>query len=560
MKTVQDLQQTLRHLEGRGYKAYRDLERQYQFPEFTLIFDRIQGDPFATPSQVRVQVPQSVAAFPPALSSSASRAVALRDYLTRQIAQAVSGRVRGAGSGNSGLIAIATPTQAILERTAVIITPEVIEARLQIGLPAWGRRIAGAVAVALLCEQLPQLVGQTLNYASLNPRAIQQHLETAEDADWLRGQLKKQNLVAFVADGAILPRRSGIDERPLAEAAQPFDSPPSLRMTFECPHQGRVTGMGIPAGVTVIVGGGYHGKSTLLHALQFGIYNHIPGDGRERVMTCATAVKIRAEEGRQISGVDLSPFINRLPQNRSTQDFTTANASGSTSQAANILEALEIGTELLLMDEDTAATNFMIRDRRMQALIAKDKEPISPFIDQVRRLYTDHGVSTILVMGGSGDYFDVADTVIALENFCPREVTAEARAIAQQYPCDRTPEADVSFDSQPKRWLPSPLLPLDGEAHRLKVRDRTLMLGKTPVDLCGLEQLIEPGQYRAIAIALSNLHHQHLPPNTPLAETLHQLIATIHTQGWDALCPFPQGDLAQIRPLELAAAIDRLRR
>ncbi len=557
MTTAQNLQQLLLRLDGKSYKAYRDLERQYQFPGFMLRLDRIQGDPFATPSQIRVQVPHGVAAFPAALFQTASRAVALRDYLTRQIHQAAQAHPRSQGSGNSGLIAIAPPSQAIVNRSAVLITPNGIEARLQVGLPARGRRIAGSEAAVLLCEQLPQLVRQTLNYAHLNAAAIEQHVEAAEDADWLRGQLAPRGLVAFVADGARLPRRSGIDERPLGAAALAFSSPPALRVTFECPHQGCLTGMGIPAGVTLIVGGGYHGKSTLLQAIQFGIYNHIPGDGREWVVTCPTAVKIRAEDGRPITGADLSPFINHLPQNRSTHSFATTNASGSTSQAANILEALEIGTQLLLIDEDTAATNFMIRDRRMQALVAKAKEPITPFIDQVRSLYADHGVSTLLVMGGSGDYFEVADTVIAMEDYQPREVTAAAHAIAQRYPSDRTLEGPMTFPPLPMRSLPCPLL--ERVDRRPKVREHTLIWGKTQVDVSGLEQLIEAGQRRAIAAALMYLHHQALPGDTPLVEALYHLIHTLQTQGWDVLCDIPPGDLTQIRALELAAAIHRLR-
>ena len=153
---------------------------------------------------------------------------------------------------------------------------------------------------------------------------------------------------------------------------------------------------GFPQGITLIVGGGFHGKSTLLNALEAGVYNHKPNDGRELVITDPDVVKIRAEDGRSVSGVDISPFINNLPFGQETTQFSTENASGSTSQAANIMEALECEELLrMLVDEDTAATNFMIRDQRMQQLIAKDKEPITPFIDRVRQLYNEHNVSTI---------------------------------------------------------------------------------------------------------------------------------------------------------------------
>lgn len=399
MATQGDLRQQLLRLDQQSYKAYKAIQRCYTFPAFTLIIDRVQSDPFATPSQCRVQLPQAIAGFPPHLYSTPSREIALRDYLTRQFD--CSARVRPSlqGTGNSGLIAVTHPGQAILERTSVMITQERVELRFVAGLPGFGRRVAGHQATWMLCDELPQLVEHTLNYCHLDPAAIQRHVETAEDADWLRQQLEARGLVAFVADGAVLPRRSGVDQRPLQDQL-PFMSPGSLKVEFSCPNQGRVTGMGVPAGVTLIVGGGYHGKSTLLSAIALGVYNHIPGDGRERMVTHPATVKIRAEDARSIAGVDIPPFINHLPQGRSTIQFSTQNASGSTSQAANILEALEVGARVLLVNEDTAATNLMIRDRRMQALVAKVKEPITPFIDKVRQLYSDYGVSTVLVMGG----------------------------------------------------------------------------------------------------------------------------------------------------------------
>ncbi|NJO66808.1 MAG: hypothetical protein HC832_04895 [Leptolyngbyaceae cyanobacterium RM1_405_57] len=437
----QRLYQQLLQLDQRSYKAYKQIAGVYQFPGFELSIDYVQGDPFASPSRLRVQIPQTysqrtdsrIKSFPEELYRSHSREVALRDYLTRQFAQ-VAAEVRGRrGSGNSGLIAIAPTSQQVLERTSVLITSKQLEARFVVGLPARGRTVLGKQAAELLCDDLPLIVDRALNYAQLNSAELQRHVETVEDADWLRQQLAERGLVTFVANGAILPRQSGVDDRPLTTHALPFQSPDSLQVSFHRPNQGEIGGMGIPAGITLIVGGGYHGKSTLLRAIALGIYNHIPGDGREFVLTDPAAVKIRAEDGRSISGVNISPFINHLPQGRSTEQFSTENASGSTSQAANIMESLEAGATVLLVDEDTSATNFMIRDRRMQALIAKAKEPITPFVDKIRQLYQDYRVSTILVMGGSGDYFDVADTVIAMTDFQPQEVTEQAKAIAQQY-------------------------------------------------------------------------------------------------------------------------------
>ena len=568
----QDLRQLLLELDGQGYKAYKEIRGSYEFPNFTFIVDRVQGDPFATPSQCRVKLPQTVAGFARELYCNPSREIALRDYLTRQFDQATQHRQQR-GTGNSGLIAITRPGQAILERTSTFITYKEVELRFSVGLPAFGRRIAGQQAAAMLCDDLPQLV-RTLQYRNLHAVAVKRHIETAEDADWLRQQLTAAGLVAFVADGAVLPRRSGVDERPLQDPVL-FQSPDSLRVEFTCPNAGLVTGMGIPSGVTLIVGGGYHGKSTLLRAIELGIYNHVPDDGRERVVTNPAAVKIRAEDGRSIVGVNISPFINHLPQGRSTTQFCTQNASGSTSQAANIIEALEAGTQLLLVDEDTSATNFMIRDRRMQALISKDKEPITPFIDKIRQMYTDYGVSTILIMGGSGDYFDVADTVIAMADFQPQEVTAKAKAIAKQYATDRPAEGGKQFGEIAPRLLLLDINPSFGQQPRQstefnasepqakrvspKVRDLdTIVFGKEDIDLSAVEQLVEVGQLKAIAAAMLYIQQEY-PDETGIPKVLDRIMAVIKAEGFDRITAFPQGNLVMFRRFELAAAINRWR-
>jgi predicted ABC-class ATPase len=565
----QRLYQQLLQLDQRSYKAYKQIAGGYQFPDFQLSIDYVQGDPFASPSRLRVQIPQldsketdsETKPFPEELYRSHSREVALRDYLTREFAQ-IAAEVRGRrGSGNSGLIAIAPPSQQVLERTSVLITPQQLEARFVVGLPARGRTILGKQAAELLCEDLPLIVDRALNYAQLNSTELRHHVETVEDADWLRQQLAERGLVAFVANGAILPRQSGVDDRPLTPNALPFQSPASLQVSFHCPNQGEISGMGIPAGITLIVGGGYHGKSTLLRAIALGIYNHIPGDGREFVVTDPAAVKIRAEDGRSISGVNISPFINHLPQGRSTEQFSTENASGSTSQAANIMEALEAGATVLLVDEDTSATNFMIRDRRMQALIAKSKEPITPFVDKIRQLYQDYSVSTILVMGGSGDYFDVADMVIAMTDFQPQEVTAHAKAIAQQYATDRTPEGGHQFGAIAQR-IPR-FIPVEDQGHRsprTKVRDvDELVFGTETIDLTAVEQIVEVNQLRAIGAALTYIQQHYLDGRYSLKTILEYVMADLQSSSPDILTAFPQGDLAMFRPDELAAVINRMR-
>jgi len=562
MPNRENLRQRLLQLDDRGYKAYKGIQGSYEFQDFTLIVDRIQGDPFASPSQVRVQLPQSVAGFPHNLYQTRSREIALRDYLTRQFDHAARGISSRRGTGNSGLIAITHVGQSVLERTSAFATDELVEVRFVVGLPARGRSIAGRQAAQMLCDDIPDIVDQALKYRQLDATAIEHHVETVEDADWLCQQLVEHGLVAFIPDGAILPRRTGVDDQPLSVEAVAFQSPETLRVEFTCPNRGLITGMGIPTGITLIVGGGYHGKSTLLRAIELGVYNHIPNDGRELVVTNPAAVKIRAEDGRSIASVDISPFINQLPQGRSTSQFSTTNASGSTSQAANIMEALEAGAKLLLVDEDTAATNFMIRDRRMQQLIAKEKEPITPFIDKVRQLYTDYTVSTILVMGGSGDYFDVADTVIAMENFQPHDVTEKAKAIAFANRTERIPEGGKGFGEITARIpLAESIDPSRGHTEvKLKVRDvDEVVFGTEEIDLGAVEQIVERGQLRAIAEAIVYAKRQYINERYTLPEILNRVMADIESQGLDVLSNMPEGDLVLFRRFELAAALNRLR-
>ena len=552
----------IKALDGQSYKAYKLLRGQYVFSNFTLYIDYVQGDPFAAPSQLRVVVPQSVAGFLPDLYNTESRQIALEDYLTRQFYRRTRHFSGDRGSGKSGLIAIAAPSQAILKRSAVSVSEQAVEVRFVVGLPAFGRRIAGFQAADLLCDDIPDLVEDALFYHHLDPDVIEAHCNCAENANWLREQLCDLNLVAFVADGSILPRSSGVDERPLTEGAKLFRSPKSLQTQFTLPDGQTLTGMGIPHGITLIVGGGYHGKSTLLKAIEAGVYNHIPGDGREYVVTNAAAVKVRAEDGRSVTGVDISPFINHLPQGKSTQFFSTSDASGSTSQAASIIEVVEAGATALLIDEDTSATNFMIRDRRMQVLIAKAREPITPFVDKVRQLYDDYGISTILVMGGSGDYFDVADTVIAMDEYQPADVTESARQVAATYHTDRHAEGGKVFGRlSPRQVLPESIDPRKGKRDvHLKVRATDeIRLGTNEIDLSAVEQLVEPGQVKAIATAIVYAQQRYFDGQRSLAEVLQAVRADIDAAGLDCISDRLSGELVIFRSLELAAAINRLR-
>jgi predicted ABC-class ATPase len=557
-----DLERTLKRIDGKGYKAFKDVVGRYAFDGFQLSIDHVQGDPFGSPSKLRVFVPADSAGFPDWTRCSRSRRVALCDVLTRAFAAGAAQRAKPRGSGSSGVLAMDRPGQSVLERSSVVLQDDgSIEARFVAGLPAKGRTVLGREAAAMLLQAVPELVAASLRFAAHDAGALERHLTTVEDADALRGQLRDRGLVAFVADGAILPRASGVDDRPMPKGAVPFEAPDSLRVTLDRPNAGPVSGLGVPQGITLIVGGGYHGKSTLLQAIERGVYNHLPGDGREAVVADPAAVKVRAEDGRAVTGVDISPFIQGLPGGADTRRFATPNASGSTSQAANIVEALEAGARVLMMDEDTSATNFMIRDRRMQALIAKRHEPITPYIDKVRQLYDEHGVSTTLVIGGSGDYLDVADTVIAMQEFRAYDVTGEARQVVADHATRRSAEGGQRFGDLGARPIAGTGITGKGDKPpKVKVpHSHAIAVGQDDIDLTAVEQLVDDSQTRAVAEALLRLSHERRLQGRPLPELLDALEAELDARGPDALTRMPRGDLARFRRYELASAVNRLR-
>ncbi len=559
---MQRLRSILKRIDGKGYKAYKDIKGTYRVGAFTMSVDHVQGDPFASPSRLSASIPIRDAGFPGEYFVSPIRKYALGDFLTRRFDHLASriGRITK-GSGKSGLIAIDCGKQEILPRNSVVITDS-IEIRFVVGLPAAGRRVLGRDAELILLELVPRLLKETLLYSSIDRDSLRKHVEIAEDQEVMREQLAGLGLVAFVANGSVLPRASGVDPRPLLSGAVPFVSPKSLEVEIEAPNSGKVWGMGIPEGITLIVGGGYHGKSTLLKCLELGVYNHIPGDGRELVVTVPGAIKIRSEDGRSIVGVDISPFIRNLPGNKDTNFFSTTNASGSTSQAANIMEALEVGAELLLVDEDTSATNFMIRDHRMQELVSKDKEPITPFIDKVRLLYNDYGVSTILVMGGSGDYLDVADTVILMDNYLPRDVTGEAKAIARKHPTNRKPEGGNKFGRVRERVPEGHSISAQKGSKKNKVEAKgvnSLLYGRNVVDLSCVEQLVDVAQTRAIGYSILKWSENQKKEPRSLRSGLKEIMERVDREGLDVLLLYKAGNLARPRLLEIAAAINRFR-
>ena len=562
MQTSNDLKNLLSRIDRRSYPAYKDTRGTYQFPGYVLSIDHVQGDPFAAPSKVSIHVGGRQAGFPAELYRLPCQRIALQDELTRQFGRlATQSSFQAKGSGHSGLISISRCGQEVLERTACQLNPNTgeIVLRLEVGFPANGRTINARELEKILFDLLPRCVQSSLFFRNLDQTRLQAIADLAEDQQVIRDMLPQLGLYAFVADGSILPRASGVSALPMKDAV-PFHSPQELSVTLELPHRGKLTGMGIRQGVTLIVGGGYHGKSTLLKALELGVYNHIAGDGREYVITDQSAIKIRSEDGRSICRTDISMFINDLPNGKDTASFTTEDASGSTSQAANVVEALEAGTSLLLIDEDTSATNFMVRDELMQRVIHRDMEPITPFINRVRELYTRQGVSTILVAGSSGAYFHVADTILQMDRYVPRDITALAKQEAAAFPASSTPL--LPADAPSFQRCPSPSPEFRGDRIKLKPLGRDgVSINRETIDLRYVEQLRDGEQSAALGYAMVYAQQHLMDGRHTLRQIVAELEALMDQKGLESLCGnrFSVPFLARPRKQELFACFNRYR-
>lgn len=538
MQTSAELRDLLKKIDRRSYPAYKDTKGSYQFPGYILSIDHVQGDPFASPSKVSVLVKGKNAVFPEELYRENCQRRALQDELTRQFGHC-AGRFafRAKGSGKSGLISVSRCGQEVLERTACSIDPDSgdITLRMEIGFPANGRTINARELEKILFEFVPECVKHSLVYRNMDGKRLRKVADLAEDRQYIREQLPKMGLCAFVADGSILPRESGVSSRPMKDGVK-FSSPEELRVSITLPHKGEITGMGIRKGITLIVGGGYHGKSTLLKALELGVYDHIEGDGREYVITDDTAVKIRAEDGRSIRRTDISMFINDLPNGKDTKSFCTEDASGSTSQAANVIESIEAGASLLLIDEDTSATNFMIRDELMQRVIHRDMEPITPFIERIRELYEKYGISTVIVAGSSGAYFHIADTIIQMDRYVPKDITEFAKKEAESFPVISVPENSAGkpdFHRCPKPGSEF------RENERLKMKTLSkegVMLNKEMIDLRYVEQLADSEQVTALGYCIRYAQRHILDGKKDLRRVVDELEQVIEKESLAALC------------------------
>lgn len=562
MKNSIILKNELQRIDGRGYKAYKDLQGQYDFKDYILSIDHVQGDPFASPSRLRIIINKNKARFPEDLINEDYKKVAVSDLLTRLFYFNINKfSEKIFGSGKSGLIAISRCPQEILERTSVVINKDNIEARFYVGFPAKGRTVLARELEKILYNIIPSIVENTLIYENINKTNVIDRVKLVQDQEYIRSELDKRGLIAFIANGSVLPRESGVSEKPLKNALA-FKSPKSSEVEMNLPNRGLIKGMAIKKGVTLIVGGGYHGKSTLLNALELGIYNHIEGDGREFVITDNTAVKVRAEDGRSIKNTDISLFIDNLPNGKDTVKFSTENASGSTSQAANIVEAIESKSTVLLIDEDTSATNFMIRDDLMQSLVSKEKEPITPFIEIVKPLYNQKDISTILVIGSSGDYFDVADYVIQMDNYEAKDVTKEAKSLMRGEINKRIEEKNIIINMNFNRKLQKGTIESTYKGVKIKTMGlSSISINNENIDLRAVEQIVDNEQLNAIGAIMKYIEDNMMGKDLSLEQAANEAYKEIKRNGLISVDKVKggSGSMSLPRVQEVMSAYNRYR-
>lgn len=509
MKHASDLRKQLLSIHRKSYPAYKSLKGLYEFGDYTLSIDHVQGDPFASPSHVTIQIPFSVHRFPKDLYQTPETKTAFEDHLLRRFASQIHKfSFQAKGSGKSGLLSVSGCGQEILSRTACEIrTPGdgVLIFRFHVGFPANGRTINATELEKILFDFLPSCVEHSCLYRTCDKKKLTETFELAEDQTFIRQELSRLDLAAFVADGSVLPRQSGVSDLPMKDSVV-FSSPDSLRVTLTLPHRGKLSGMGIPRGITLIVGGGYHGKSTLLKALETGVYPHTAGDGREYVITDATAVKLRSEDGRVVKNVDISLFINDLPNKRDTTTFSTLDASGSTSQAA--------------------------------------------------------GISTILVAGSSGAFFHIADTVIQMDCYHPVDITSKVKELCRDYPLSPSSPAPFRMPSAKRIFAWPSKKQADRRDGKIRQRSKDVFsIGKEEVDLRYVEQIKDYEQTATLAFLLGYAKDHYSDGKKTIPEIAAMLYEELQQNGYSGFFrhSYIPGGYALPRLQEIHACLNRYR-
>ncbi len=348
MASEEVLRKTLKNADGKPFAKYKGIQNVFSLEGFEISFDEVQNDRSGH-TYARVRVPLKAAGFPEDVYGTPSRKVAFRDLVARRFWESARTRARSPipkTDGGEGYMP--RPGQEILDRGCVAVTEYSLEARFSLDLPSTGGKVNASATEELVFGRIAGIVSDSMLFSAYKLSKMYNHVFTAENADFIRGNLGSRGLAAFVAEGSVLPRRED-DMAPMIDAV-PFSCDAAASVEFEVPNGDPVRGWGVPEGFTALVGPSRHGKSVLADAVFAGVYNHIPGDGREYVVSVPDAVYVMAEEGRPVTSDDMSSFISPAP-GLDPSKFDSARASSPASEFAAVAEAMELGSSLVVVDE-----------------------------------------------------------------------------------------------------------------------------------------------------------------------------------------------------------------
>jgi predicted ABC-class ATPase len=563
MKDRKEFYNLLAEIDGKPFSEYERLIGDFDFARYVIKCSKIEMARDGENPVFNIRVPQSIAELPGHLYDSPVRRTALEDYLTRNLC-AVTGRI--ARFNESGWarrnIIIAEPGQKILPRTSVAVTKEYIDARIRIALPykvyvSGERLVDGEMARKVFFEDLPEIVSSSIFCCNLDLGAAEEFVNGMEDADRVRQTLATLGLVGFVGEGSLLAREQGSDEPDLSHIA-PFEVADDARTEIDVPNAGKIAGLGIPAGLTVVLGDAANGRKDFMSALAAGVFNHIPGDGRETVITVSDAVQVAVDRDRVVQEVNITPFLTES-ENGNPASYSTRSADSFISQAAATIEALEVGARVLIVDENTSASAFLTTDARVAGLLGAT--PRASLAQRARQMVDELGIS--LVIGGENlvaEYIPIADTVLKVEDFQVTNITEEAKALNLALPPE-APVVNLAPMLARSRWImPSSIDAAVGSKDVvISALDlNAIQFGRSVIELDSVPQIADESQTLTIGLLLYYAKLRYMQEGYPLREMLDMIDRDLSSEGLGTISRDLRGDLARPRRYELAAALNRL--
>ncbi len=568
MKDKKEFYNLLTELDGQPFAEYQQMVGDYDFARYVIKCGKIdfEADELISPV-FTVRVPQTISEIPDYQFDSPVRRTAMEDLLLRRLAANVE---HIANFDHNGIarrsMLVPHPTQAILPRNALLLTKEYIEVRIRIVLPVQTIAMDGDAVVAIdgemaqqiFFENLPEVISNSLLYCNIETADADAFVNNMEDADQLRQHLGASGQISFVAEGALLTRIKS-EDTPDYERLIPLEVDDSLIDEVEVPHAGTVRGLGIPHGLTLILGESNGGRVDLTEAIAQGIYNHVPGDGRESVVTVADAVAIHSEAGRSIQQVDISAFATELLDGGNPASYSCKSAGSFSSQAASTVEALEAGARVLLYDEHSSSSTFLSSDTRVSPLLGKSIR--NSLASRARQMVDELGIS-IVVAGSSlvAEFIPIADKILRVENYRVSDITEEAKEL-DIVPSVADSSVNLSSMLSRSRWvMPSSIDPSIGREDIVIHADEEdfLQFGRSIVDLGALKQICDADQARAIGFVLYYSKLRYMDEGYPLREILDLVDRDLSNEGLNALSRDARGDLARPRRYEVAATLNRL--